>query len=129
MYDSYVIAQVLGMLLTVLGIGCIFNQDHIRKVLVAVSENHAIQFIAAIVPLLVGSFIIVVHNEWVANWTVILTLLGWIIFLIGAVRAIFPLFFVARLKHLSHVIPVALLGALLLLLGLVLLYFGFNVRF
>ena len=129
MYDSYVLAQVLGMLLTVLGIGCIFNQSHIRKVFLAASENHAIQFIAAIVPLLLGSFIIVVHNEWQANWTILITLIGWCIFLLGVIRAIFPQFFVARIKQFGKAISVAILGIALLLLGLLLLYFGFNVRF
>lgn len=41
--------------------------------------------------LLVGGLIVVrMHNNWAANWTVLITLLGWLIMLLGLVRMIFP---------------------------------------
>lgn len=129
MYESYMLAQLLGIFFTVMGIGFIFNQGHIKKVLMAVTENHAIQFVATIVPLLFGAYIVIVHNDWVAHWTVLVTIVGWLIFLAGVFRAIFPVFWVARVKAMQNAVPIALIGAILLVLGLVLLYFGFDVVF
>ena len=129
MHNPCVVAQGLGMLLTVLGLSFIFNQAHMRKVLVAISENHAIQFVAAIIPLLVGSFVIALHNVWVANWDVLATIVGWALFVIGTVRAIFPAFFAARLKQSNQTIPIAAIGVLGLLLGLALLYVGLDIKF
>ncbi len=129
MYESFMLAQLLGLFFTVLGIGFIFNRDHIRKVMISIAENHAIQLVAAIVPLLFGGYIVIVHNDWVSNWTLIVTIVGWLIFLAGVFRAVFPSFWVARIKHINSTVPVGVVGAVMLILGLVLLYFGFHIVF
>ena len=127
MYDSYMLAQFFGIFFTILGIGMIFNQQHMKKMMLAVTENHAVQFVAAVVPLLLGSFIVVVHNDWVSNWSVLVSIVCWLILLGGAFRAIFPAVWIKQVKKVHDNVPVMVIGLVLLVLGLVLLYFGFDV--
>ncbi len=129
MYESYMLAQLLGIFFAVLGVGFIFNREHVHKVMAALAENEAAQFVATIVPLLFGAYIVIVHNNWVSNWTVLVTIVGWIMLLSGVIRAVFPGFWVSRMKAHHKNVPVGLVGAVLLILGLVLLYFGFHIVF
>ena len=127
MTDSIVLAKFLGIFLTVMGVGFVFNRHHIRLAINALTENHAIQFVATVIPLLLGSFIVGNHNIWVSNWTVLVTIVGWIAFVAGTVRAIFHAFWLRQVESEKDKVNVVLVGVILLILGLLLCYFGFNI--
>lgn len=126
MYESFMLAKFLGVFFTVLGLGIIVNQAHIKKVMAVVADNAQAQFVSGLIPLLLGSFIIVDHNIWVASWVVLVTIVGWIIFFSGVVRIILTGFWIGRVRAMQDKAPVALIGAIVLIIGLVLGYFGFT---
>jgi hypothetical protein len=41
-------------------------------------------------PLIVGTLVVVSHTVWEADWRVIVTLIGWLAFIKGIVRVVFP---------------------------------------
>ena len=41
------------------------------------SKNAAVVFVWGLFTLIVGLAIVLVHNNWVKNWTVIITIFGW----------------------------------------------------
>ncbi|MBY0377227.1 MAG: hypothetical protein K2Q33_01520 [Gammaproteobacteria bacterium] len=129
MYESFELAKFLGVFFTILGLGIMVNQAHIKKVMAVVAENAQAQFVAGIIPLLLGSYIVVVHNVWVASWIVLVTIVGWLIFIAGVVRIILTGFWIGRVRALHDKAPVALIGAIIFILGLVLGFFGFEVMF
>jgi hypothetical protein len=53
--------------------------------------NRALIFLTGILALLAGVAIINVHNVWVPDWRVIVTVLGWLLVLRGVMLLVFPL--------------------------------------
>jgi hypothetical protein len=53
--------------------------------------NRALIFLTGILTLLAGVAIVNVHNVWVPDWRVIVTVLGWLLVLRGIMLIIFPL--------------------------------------
>ena len=72
-----------------------------------------------------GVLIIENHNVWEANWTVIITIIGWVALLKGILLLAFPTkldFFKSKFSNDSFL---KLLTPLVLLFGLIFLYLGF----
>jgi hypothetical protein len=45
---------------------------------------------SGILTMAAGLAIVLTHNVWVANWRVVVTLLGWLMTVGGAMRIVFP---------------------------------------
>ena len=66
------------------------------------------------------------HNVWVANWRVLITLIGWLMLIRGAVRILAPemiMGYATTLLRNKQIIPVS--GVVTGVLGLVFCYFGY----
>lgn len=127
MMSSIILAKLLGLFFTVMGIGFIFNRARIKQVVGVLAENVGLQFVATLLPLLLGSFIVAYHNTWPSDWTMLITIVGWLIFIAGVVRAIFPSFWLTQVNAHKDRFAAGWVGSILLILGLVLLYFGYLV--
>jgi hypothetical protein len=125
MITSIVLAKVFGIFLFIMGIGSIRNHQRISGAISEIFEFKIIQLILGIIPLLIGSFIVSIHNMWILYWTVIITLLGWIFLLIGIIRLIFTEFWLNRVKSMQDKVSLKFSGSITALIGLVLMYFGF----
>ncbi len=125
MTTSHMFAQVLGIFFSVLGLGCILNKEHVDKAMSAIIRNHAIQFVATLMPLIFGAFIVVLHHHWVSNWTVLVTIVGWLILLAGVFRAIFPAVWINRVKVCQKKANLNVIGGVVFILGVVFLFCGF----
>jgi hypothetical protein len=53
--------------------------------------NRALIFLTGVLALLAGVAIVNVHNVWVPDWRVIVTVLGWLLVLRGIMLLVFPL--------------------------------------
>jgi len=70
--------------------------------------------------------IVLTHNVWVANWRVLITLIGWLMLIRGAVRILAPETIMDYAKNLlrnKQIMPIA--GGVTGVLGLVFCYFGY----
>ncbi len=83
METSVFIAKILGLCYLVLGAALLLNKGLIEKVMEDFCKNAALLFIMGVFTLVLGIVMILVHNIWVANWTVIITIIGWIAFIKG----------------------------------------------
>jgi hypothetical protein len=73
-----------------------------------------------------GLAIVLTHNVWAANWRVLITILGWLMLIRGAVRIVAPetiMGFAAKVIRNKQLIPVS--GVVTGVLGLVFCYFGY----
>jgi len=124
--SSLYIAKLIGPVLLVISIGMIFNRKFYKKVLEDYCKNAALIFFTNIAPLVVGTIIVLHHNIWVANWTVIITLFGWG----GIIKGIWLLIFPNTITHFIETYQKndAILlthSAIALVLGLTLTIFGY----
>lgn len=87
---SIALAQIIGPLLMLVAIGFLYNQDHYAKMVEHFLKNAELYYFSGVMALLVGLFIVINHNIWIADWRVIITVIGWLSVLKGVIRIVFP---------------------------------------
>ena len=125
METSIFIARIFGLCYLIIGVGFLFNRKAFQRIMEDFCKNAALGFYGGMLALVVGIVIILTHNVWVANWTVIITIIGWAGLIKGIWMIVFPdtvsRFMQAyRNKTLMLIHSIAAIA-----LGAVLTYFGF----
>ena len=87
---SLLLARLLGPLFLAAGLGLLLNQAHYRKMLHSFLTDAALYYFSGALALTVGVAILLFHNLWVADWRVVITIIGWLSVLKGVVRLLFP---------------------------------------
>jgi hypothetical protein len=128
MPTSIFIAKLMGPILFAVGISILIDEKSIRAMAKDVLRSHALLYIFGIFDLLLGLVLVVIHNLWVMDWRVIITLIGWISVVRGIVRMLFTPFIIKNgpklIKKQGLLMSVAIV---MLILGAVLSYYGYNV--
>jgi hypothetical protein len=87
---SIILAKVFGLYFLALGLAFIINPDRFKKIYQQVVEDENFLLIGSMLALLIGAFVVSVHNIWVSEWPVILTLLGWWSLIKGFALLVYP---------------------------------------
>lgn len=90
METSIFLAQVLGVYYLTVGVGFVFNGDYYRKELLKMFDNALFMFYGGIMALLLGLLMVHFHNFWTKDWTVVITIIGWIAVVKGVLLIAFP---------------------------------------
>jgi hypothetical protein len=129
MQTSLFLAKLIGPVMLVIGLAVFANQRGFRDMAEEFMASRALMFLSGLLIMPVGLAIVLTHNVWTANWRVLITLLGWLGVIGGALRLFGPLFVVkaghAALKQ-PHFATVA--AAIWVVLGLLFSFFGFFAR-
>ena len=126
MQTSIFLARLLGPLLLLAGAGIVLNPKSFRTMAGEVVRSVTLVYLFGFMDLAAGLAIVLTHNVWVASWRVLITLIGWLLLIRGAVRIVAPeivMGYAAKVIRNKQVIPAA--GAVVGVLGLVLCYFGY----
>ena len=129
MANSIFIARVFGLLYLTLGTSFVLNRKAFQQMMGDFCKNAALVFIGGIFAFVVGIVIILTHNVWVANWTVMITIIGWLGLIKGIWIIIFPNSvpkFMEAYQRNENFLMVHAAGALIF--GAVLTFFGFFVK-
>ncbi len=126
METSVFIARIFGIFYLVAAAGMMFNRQFYQKFMEDYCKNTALVFFSGMFALIIGIVIVLIHNVWVANWTVMITIIGWIALIKGIWIIVFPntvpKFMQAYQKN-ENLLIVHSIGALIF--GAVLTFFGF----
>ncbi|MDD5496415.1 MAG: hypothetical protein PHP46_04875 [Candidatus Omnitrophica bacterium] len=120
------IARIFGVFYLVVAAGMALNRKFYQKVMEDYPHNPALILFSGIFALVTGVVIVLVHNVWVANWTVVITIIGWMAILKGTWLVIFPSTvskFMKIYKKNSNLLLVH--SAIAFILGLFLTYLGY----
>ncbi|MFA5155769.1 MAG: hypothetical protein WC532_00035 [Candidatus Omnitrophota bacterium] len=126
MNTSIFIARIFGLFYLIVGIGFLLNRKAFQDVIDDFCKSAALLFYGGSSALIIGIVIILTHNLWVADWAVIITVIGWLALAKGIWIIVFPgaaLKFMQayrKNKNISMFHPFAAL-----ILGAVLIFFGF----
>ena len=125
MDSSIFIARIFGLCYLIIGVGFLFNRKTFQRIMEDFCKNAALVFYGGMLSLVAGIVIILIHNVWVAHWTVMITIIGWAGLIKGVWMIIFPntvsKFMQAyRNKTLMLIHSIAAIA-----FGAVLTYFGF----
>jgi hypothetical protein len=127
MSTSTYLARLIGPVLAVVGVSMLLNPSAFLAVAADVLRNSALLYFSSVLGLLGGVALVLAHNVWELSWRVIITLLGWISIVDSAswllLREPVERFWSPLLS--SVALPIWA-GAIVLLLGAVLSYFGYS---
>ena len=90
MPSSLVIAQMLGPLYVIVAVGLAVNSSLYQRLFDEFFESPALTFLGGFLALAFGLLILAFHPTWNADWTVIVTLVGWLGLLKGSLLIVRP---------------------------------------
>jgi hypothetical protein len=126
MATSIFLAKLLGPILVLAAVAVYVNRKSLDAVAQEFLRSNALLLLLGFLDFAAGLAIVLTHNVWVADWRVIITLLGWLLLIRGIVRTLIPdqvkPYGVKLMKNQNAVTGVL---AVTLVLGLVLSYFGY----
>jgi hypothetical protein len=126
MPTSVFLAKLIGPLLLVVGAALVLNTAAFRVMAQEFLNSRALIFVSGFIMLPAGLAIVLTHNVWTADWRVLITLLGWLTAIGGALRMLAPQqlagFARARLDS-PWFLKIA--AAIWLVVGALLCYFGY----
>ncbi len=123
---SIFLAKLIGPVFLAIGIGLLANAAHYRKMAEEGLRSHVLLYLSGILTMTAGLAIVLTHNVWAADWRVLITLLGWLLTIGGAVRIAVPQQSEAMGRRLlAH--PQAMTGFAVawLAVGAILCFFGY----
>jgi hypothetical protein len=125
MNRSLFLARLIGPVLAITGLSMLGNAQNYLDVATGIIGDGALLYFAAVLGLLGGIALVLTHNAWIADWRLIITLLGWVSVIESAAWILAPQV-LARL-YAPLLVPAMPLfgGGIALLLGAVLCYFGY----
>lgn len=90
METSLFLAQLIGPVLIVIGLGLLLKKTEFREMATDFLSSRALIFVSGLLTLVTGLAIVLTHNVWEFNWPVIITILGWLSVFGGVFRILFP---------------------------------------
>jgi len=90
MGNAVIIAKILGPIFLVVGLGMLFNPKTYQNIMSEFIKNPAMRYLGGISALAFGLIIIQYYNVWRIRLSLIVTLMGWLSLLKGAVLLIVP---------------------------------------
>jgi hypothetical protein len=90
MQRSIFLAKLIGPLLFFIGVSLLVNHEGFRPMADQLLRNFALIYISGTITLVAGLAIVNLHNLWVRDWRVAITILGWLTVIGGIVRIVVP---------------------------------------
>lgn len=125
MDSSLLLARLIGPFLVLVGVGVLLNRRHYATMMQRFLDNTELYYFSGVLAFLVGEVLILYHNLWVWDWRVVITVIGWMSLVKGAVRIVSPaigLTFATSFSKSSRYLNIG--AALIIVLGAWLAYQG-----
>jgi hypothetical protein len=126
MHNSIFIARLAGPVLALVGLAILLRPQAFRAVLQSFMASPATLYLTGFLALIGSVALVLVHNLWVLDWRIIITVLGWVGVVKGAVIIVQP----QSILSLGRVFAarrdaVLVTAAANFIIGLILSYFGY----
>jgi hypothetical protein len=87
---STYLAQLIGPVLLAASVGLLLNREGYEALAREVLRSPALLYLSGVLTMIAGVAIVLAHNLWVADWRVLITILGWLAAIGGAARIVLP---------------------------------------
>lgn len=124
METSILIAQIFGLVYLSISVGIIFSKKYYQKALASMLDNTGLMYLGGLMALVAGFFIVKEHNIWSNDWTVLVTIFGWLALIKGILLLAAPQF-VDTFRSWYKPENINKFVFIPLIIGLVFAYFGF----
>ncbi len=118
-------AKSLAVFFIIIGFGMLINSSHTKDMMKDLSKHTSVQFVAGVVPMILGLVILSLHHILVQSWVLLITLVGYLFLMIGVFRILFPNIWISVMQHNIDTKLRKVIASVMLFIGLYFLYFGF----
>ena len=118
-------AKIFGPMAVIIGVSLLLNRKLYAKSIDKHKESTAVKYISGVLLLFFGLLIVAAHNVWELSVEGLLTLLGWIMFLDGAVRLLAPKFEPKTVFELKSKTALVIIGLIAIAVGAYLSWCGY----
>ena len=122
---SILIAKITSVVYLSAALGAVFSRNHYRRVLDDLFKNAALTYFMGFTAVILGFLMVNYHNKWAKDWTVLVTILGWLALMKGVLIIAVPSFVQSYSKLIFEGKGVQFFPYVAAFLGLVFGYFGF----
>jgi hypothetical protein len=115
-----------GPLLPGVGTGALVSAAACKRLADEFLRSYALIYLCCLLPMISGLSVVLTHNVWTSDWRVIITVLGWLAIIGGAVRVVMPQGTEAFGRRiLKHPQGLMIASVVWLALGALLSFFGY----
>jgi hypothetical protein len=125
METSILIAKILATVYLSYFLGLLFSSKYYKEELPKLVDNSAYLTLGGFMAIVFGFLILEFHNYWNSDWTVVITIFGWLSLLKGILLIVFPQMFTAYKTTILKAGNQKYILILLLIFGAFFGYFGF----
>ena len=126
MTTSIFLARLIGPFALALGLALVFQGTGFRAFAGEFMASPALIFLSGIITLPAGLAIVLTHNVWTPDWRVVITIVGWLAVVTGAIRMIVPQQAAAKARGVIAQPLIPKIGAAIwLAIGALLSYYGY----
>jgi hypothetical protein len=122
---SKLIAKIASVIYLSASIGALFNADYYHKLADDLFRNAGLIYMTGFITIIIGFLIVSFHNIWTKDWTVLITVLGWLALAKGICLIAFPEFVHTLSERMFTDFGFKIFPYTALCLGLLFAYFGF----
>ena len=124
---SIFLEKLIGPVMIVIGLAVIIHQEDFRKLAQEFISSRALLFLSGLIMLPAGIAILIVHNVWRLDWRVLITIMGWLLTVGGAIRLLAPRFVAERgSTMLKHPQMPLIAGIVWAAIGCILFFYGYR---
>ena len=84
------IFQIFGLAYLAIGFGMYLSPNFYKTMINKMIENEAVLFVTGLLVLVIGGFLVNFHNVWEGGWTIVITIMGWLALIKGAMMVVIP---------------------------------------
>lgn len=122
---SILIAKITAVVYLSAALGAVFSRDHYQRVVDDLFKNAALTYFIGFMTVILGFLMVNYHNTWAKDWTVLVTILGWLALTKGVLIIAFPRFVQSYSKPIFEGKGLQVFPYVAACLGLLFGYFGF----
>jgi len=122
---STFVAQIAAVAYLSIGVGMLVDKKHYKKLFDSILKDMSVMYLGGFMALIAGFAIVTFHNVWVQDWTILITIIGWLALIKGVLLLVFPSVFMKWVKTMFKTKHLSRYSFVILFIGLVFGYFGF----
>jgi uncharacterized membrane protein len=123
---SYIIEQVLGLYMLIMAIIMIARADYYRKLVYDMTADKNTLFVSAMFTLIFGLILIVVHNNWIMRFDLLVTIIAWLIVIKAILWLALPEYMMGVSKKLYKDNMYYVMAVVAGIIGIILLIHGYH---
>jgi hypothetical protein len=87
---SIFIAKIIAVAYLSIGVGFLFSGKYYRNAIPKLISDPGYMLLGGMISLVLGFFVVQTHNIWAGDWTVVVTIFGWMALIKGVMLLAFP---------------------------------------